>query len=226
MTSRLFHHDTDAIDQTELTLLTGRSSVAKSLNVSDKLALIGVILEANGTHQAVLEFVSTRTQAIYHTHEQVPEIGELAIIEKDRVLLRQGSHEEWLYHVLLQKSPRSQTPVESPVGPTPHRRVLDRRHVAQMGSSLESYLKEATFHPHLSRTGDIQGFRLDDIRQVGVVDLAGFQEDDILVGVNGQEMRDPIKLWNVFQQLPREDVVHFNVMRQGEPKTLTVEIRG
>ncbi len=227
LASGLFQYDTGAMAHPEPTLLSGKPSLVKPLNVSTQVALIGLVLDRDGTHQAILETVSTRTQAMYRIHDQVPEVGELAIIEKDRILFRRGSHEEWLYHVLLQKSPRAEAPAEaSPVRPTANRRVIDRRHLVQVSQSLESYLKEATFHPHFSRSSDIQGFRLEDIRQVGVVDLAGFQEDDILVGVNGQEMRDPVKLWNLFQQLPHEDVVHFNVMRQGEPMTLRVEIRG
>lgn len=224
LASRLFQH-AGAIAQLELTALAGKSAIVKPLNASNKVALIGVALDANGTHQAVLETVSTRTQAIYHTHEQVPEVGELVAIEKDRVLFRRDSQEEWLDHILLQNPLKAKKPEESPSPPRPKRRILDRRHLAQVGNSPESYLKEAIFHPHISR-GDIQGFRLEEIRQVGILDRAGLEEDDILAGVNGIPMRDPGVLWNIFRQLPNEDIVRFNVMRQGQPVTLTVEIRG
>ena len=72
----------------------------------------------------------------------------------------------------------------------------------------------------------LDGFRIDGIRQVGVLEKAGLQNEDVLAGVNGAEIRDPGRLWEIFKQLQHERTVRLNVVRQSQPMTLVVEIRG
>lgn len=206
------------------------------LDVARKVALLGIVMGATGT-QAILEELPGKKQALYKVAQQIPGVGELAAIEKDRVLFRDGGQEEWLDLVIVKQRaemkpfPRQfQPPVDAPLplaapASPPGRRIVDRAQLIQLAASPQAYLNEARFQPHFSGNGQLDGFRVDGIRQVGVLEKAGLQNEDVLAGVNGVEIRDPGRLWEVFKQLQHERTARFNVVRQSQPMTLAVEIR-
>ena len=105
------------------------------------------------------------------------------------------------------------------------RRILDRAQLVQFVSNPAAYLTEARFQPHFTGAGKHVGFRVDGIREVGVLEKVGLRNEDVLAGINGVEIRDPGRLWDVFKQLQNERSVRFNVVRQSQPLTLIVEIR-
>jgi type II secretion system protein C len=207
------------------------------LDVAKKVALVGIVTGMTGAERAILEDLSNKKQALYQMSQRIPDVGELVAIEKNRVLFREGSQEEWL-ELAIVKQEAAMVPlprqfqgtfegIQQPSMPvTPAvRRVLDRAKLVQLVSNPAAYLNEARFQPHFTRTGKHDGFLVDGIRQVGVLEKAGLQNEDVLAGINGVEIRDPGRLWDVFKQLQNERTVRFNVVRQSQPMTLTVEIR-
>lgn len=208
------------------------------LNVASKVALIGVVTGADGTERAILEDVPSRKQALYRLAQRVADVGELAAIEKDRVLFREGPQEEWLaLAIVAQTASAGRFPLAAPQGEAalpaipaaqqpPIRRSVDRAQLAQLVATPQAYMTEARFQPHFNAGGQIDGFRVDGIRQVGVLEKAGLQNEDVLAGVNGVEIRDPARLWDIFKQLQHERVVRLNVVRQSQPMTWVVEVRG
>lgn len=209
------------------------------LNVASKVSLIGIIMGIDGHERAILEELSGRKQALYRVSQRVSDVGELAAIHKDRVLFREGAQEEWLELAIAKQAasagrfPLPEQPVRpaSPALPAAllppsGRRAIDRAQLAQLVSTPQAYMNEARFQPHFSGNGQIDGFRVDGIRQVGVLEKAGLQNEDVLAGVNGVEIRDPGRLWDIFKQMQHERTVRLNVVRQSQPMTLVVEIRG
>ena len=76
--------------------------VAPPLEVAKKVALIGTVFGQQGGIMAILEDLPTKTQSLYRMGEQIPAVGALSAIEKDRVLFREGKQEEWLDLALTQ----------------------------------------------------------------------------------------------------------------------------
>jgi len=211
--------------------------VGPPLDVAKKVALVGTVMGVMGNERAILEDLSNKKQALYQASQRIPDVGELVAIEKNRVLIREGSQEEWLELAIVKQEtamvplPRQYQPTvegiqQPPMPVTPAvRRILDRAQLVQLMSNPAAYLNEARFQSHFTGAGKHDGFRVDGIRQVGVLEKAGLQNEDVLAGINGVEIRDPGRLWDVFKQLQNERIVRFNVVRQSQPMTLTVEIR-
>ncbi|MDN5940392.1 MAG: hypothetical protein L0H94_00800 [Nitrospira sp.] len=207
------------------------------LDVAKKVALVGIVTGMTGTDRAILEDLSNKKQALYQRSQRIQDVGELVAIEKNRVLFREGSQEEWLELAIVKQEaamvplPRQYQPVVEGIQQPPMpvtsavRRILERAQLVQLMSNPETYLNEARFQPHFSGTGKHDGFRVDGIRQVGVLEKAGLQNDDVLSSINGVEIRDPGRLWDIFRQLQNERTVRINVVRQSQPMTLTAEIR-
>jgi general secretion pathway protein C len=207
------------------------------LDVAKKVALVGTVMGVTGNERAILEDLSNKKQGLYQMSQRIPDVGELVAIEKNRVLFRQGSQEEWLELAIVKQEaamvplPRQYQPTvegiqQPPMSVTPAvRRVLDRAQLVQFVSNPAAYLTEARFQPHFTGAGKHVGFRVDGIREVGVLEKVGLRNEDVLAGINGVEIRDPGRLWDVFKQLQNERSVRFNVVRQSQPLTLIVEIR-
>lgn len=211
-------------------------SVGPPLDAGRKVALLGIVMGASGA-QAILEELPGRKQVLYKVAQRIPDVGELAAIEKDRVLFREGAQEEWLDLAIVKQRaemkpfPRPFQPamegspsIPAPAAP-PGRRIVDRAQFVQLAASPQAYLNEARFQPHFSGNGQLDGFRVDGIRQVGALESAGLKNEDVLAGINGVELRDPGRLWEIFKQLQHERTVRLNVVRQSQPMTLAVEIR-
>jgi len=206
------------------------------LDVAKKVALLGIVMGATGA-QAILEELPGKKQVLYKVAQRIPDVGELAAIEKDRVLFREGGQEEWLDLAIVKQRaemkpfprqflpmPDAPQPLPVPASP-PGRRIVDRAQLVQLTASPQAYLNEARFQPHFGGNGQLVGFRVDGIRQVGVLEKAGLQNEDVLASVNGVEIRSPMRLWEVFKQLQHERTVRLNVVRQSQPMTLAVEVR-
>ncbi|HXX73996.1 MAG TPA: type II secretion system protein N [Nitrospiraceae bacterium] len=211
---------------------------APPLDVAAKVSLIGIVRGVQGSERAIIEDLTSKKQRLYRVSQHIQDVGELAAIEKDRVLFREGEQEEWLELAIVKQRaamvpfPRESQPIpeviplRSLLQNPPSRRTVDRAQLIDLTAKPEAYLTEARFLPHFSGSGQSDGFRVDGIRQVGVLEKAGFQNGDVLAGINGVEIRDPGRLWEMFKQLQQERTVQFNVVRQSQPMTLVVDIRG
>lgn len=235
MSSGLFPVPSASMDVTSNR--TAAASAGPPLEVAKNVALLGIVMGVAGHERAILEDLSNKKQAIYQMSQHVPEVGELVAIEKHRVLFRQGGQEEWLDLAIVKQEaamvplPRQYHPtVEAAALPPTQtspavRRILDRTQLVQLVSSPENYLTEARLQPHLSDGGTLDGFKVDGIRQVGVLEKAGLQNEDVLAAINGVAIRDPGRLWDMFKQLQNEHTVRLNVVRRSQPVILTVDIR-
>ena len=70
--------------------------VKRGLGLSQKLHLIGTVQREHGGGEAVVEDLTSKEQGLFRLHERIFQIGELADIQNERILIREGQQEEWL----------------------------------------------------------------------------------------------------------------------------------
>lgn len=208
--------------------------VAPSLDVAKKVALIGTVFGQQGGIMAILEDLPTKKQSLYRMGEQIPTVGALSAIEKNRVLFREGKQEEWLElaltqlpHPLLSGVPVTMASAPStrvPHPSTPQRRTLDRRDIDAALADTTRLLTQAQAVPNLTN-GKLDGFRLYSVMPLGFFDKIGLQSNDLLQRINGVEIRDPGMLLSLFQQLRNERTVRVDLVRNTQRQILTYEIR-
>lgn len=205
--------------------------VASPLEVAKKVALIGTVFGQQGGIMAILEDLPTKKQSLYRMGEQIPTVGALSAIEKNRVLFREGKQEEWLNlglthlpHPLESGVPATATsaPVSHPS--VPQRRILDRRDIDAALADTTRLLTQAQAVPYLT-DGKLDGFRLYSVMPLGFFDKIGLQNNDLLQRINGVEIRDPGMLLSLFQQLRNERTVRVDLVRNTQRQILTYEIR-
>jgi general secretion pathway protein C len=205
--------------------------IAPSLEVAKKVALIGTVFGQQGGIMAILEDLPTKKQSLYRMGEQIPAVGALSAIEKNRVLFRAGKQEEWLDlaltqlpHPLLSGVPATATSAPVPHPSAPQRRILDRREIDAALADTTRLLTHAQAVPYLT-DGKLDGFRLYSVMPLGFFDKIGLQTNDLLQRINGVEIRDPGMLLSLFQQLRNERTVRVDIVRNSQRQTLAYEIR-
>jgi general secretion pathway protein C len=219
------------------TIGSGNSAAAPAppLDVARKIHLIG-IASGESSGSAILEDAATKEQKLFRLHDSVPNIGELAAIDKDRVLFRSGEQEEWLTSVAvkaLADAPRFPLPDQSgpqvvPPQPVPKpvraRNILDRRDLLEGLSDIPNVFRHAQAVSHFDN-GKFAGIRFDAVNFYGFFGKIGLQSGDILKNINGLEIRDQTSLATVLQQLKLERRIMLDFIRNGEPRTLSYIVR-
>lgn len=200
------------------------------IGAARKVALLGTVSGKSGGMMAILEDLASKKQNLYRVGTEIPAVGTLAIIEKERVFFKSGPSEEWLDLTIGQQMRAGApgyalpppAPVQSPAPPT--RRVLDRREVTAALNDPTRLLTQAQAVPYLS-DGKLDGFRLYSVVPSGFFDKIGLQNNDIVQRINGVELRDPGMLLSLFQQLRSERTVRVDMVRNTTRQTLTYDIR-
>ena len=204
---------------------------APPLEVAKKVALIGTVFGQQGGIMAILEDLPTKKQSLYRIGEQIPAVGALSAIEKNRVLFREGKQEEWLDlvltqlpHPLLSGMPATATSASVSHPSKPQRRILNRRDIEAALADMTRLLTQAQAVPYLT-DGKLDGFRLYSVMPLGFFDKIGLQNNDLLQRINGVEIRDPSMLLTLLQQLRSERNVRVDLVRNTQRQVLAYEIR-
>lgn len=198
------------------------------IDAARKVTLLGSVSGKNGGVMAVLEDTASKKQDLYRLGTHVQNVGTLAAIEKNRVLFREGTREEWLALAATDQARSGGSGaapyqlIPPPDGPS--RRTVDRREIEAALADPTRLLTHAQATPNLSN-GKLDGFRLFNVIPLGFFDKLGLRSNDVLQRINGVELRDPSVALSLFQQLRNERVVRIDLMRNAHPQTLTYDIR-
>jgi general secretion pathway protein C len=199
------------------------------LNLSSRLTLLGVVIGDQGGVSAIVEEISSKRQLFFRLHDQIHDVGEIAEIRRDGIVVRQGDQQEFLELAASQteKPPVAQVIAKAaivPVPGSPIRTVLDRRDVEQAMSDLPKLLSQARAVPYMVN-GSMNGFRLDSIAPASFYEKIGLKQGDVLQQVNGVDIRDPGTMLTLFQQLRNEKTVRLDVLRSNQRTAMTFDIR-
>ncbi|MFP6662947.1 MAG: type II secretion system protein GspC [Deltaproteobacteria bacterium] len=73
--------------------------------------------------------------------------------------------------------------------------------------------------------GVADGFRIFAIRRNSLFQKLGLKNNDVVQRVNGMDLNDPARALGLLEELKGESQLSVDVLRGGEPRTLTYEIR-
>lgn len=204
--------------------------VRASLGAAAKIRLIGIVMGDQRGMFAVVEEQASKKQSLYRLHDRIPDLGEVAAIQRNGIVVRQGNLEELVEIELLEK-PISQGTEPAPPPPSRAqaagpvmRKVIDRREVEQAMSDLPKLMTQARAVPNMVN-GAMNGFRIDYLAAGSFYEKIGVQAGDVLQRVNGVDIRDPGTILNMLQQLKNEEVVKLDIVRNNQRATVTYDLR-
>jgi general secretion pathway protein C len=186
---------------------------------------------------AVVEDVKTKQQKILTVGDKIDDAEVTEIGWRHMVLRRNGQDELLLVAPNLGTdggpAPSTTSVTTAPAAADGDAQVKkigeDRYLVAQAEvehslANLSELFTQMRAVPNM-QDGKTNGFRLFAIRGGSLFQKIGLQNNDVVQRINGIEINDPGKAMSLFQDLQGETRLSVDVVRGGENRTLSYEIR-
>lgn len=187
---------------------------------------------------AVVEDAKTKVQRILTVGDKVDDAEVVDIGWRHMVLRRAGQEELLLVPPNLggdgsataSTTAVSNTAATAADGDQQIRKIGDDRYLVAQAevehsmSNLSELFTQMRAVPNM-QDGKTNGFRLFAIRSGSLFQKIGLQNNDVVQRINGIELNDPGKAMSLFQDLQGETRLAVDVVRGGETRTLSYEIR-
>jgi general secretion pathway protein C len=186
---------------------------------------------------AVVEDAKSKIQKILTVGDKVDE-AEVVDIGWRHMVLRRGGQEELLVvppNLGVDGTSASTTAVSSAPPPSNDgdgqiKKIGDDRYLVAQAevehsmANLSELFTQMRAVPNM-QDGKTNGFRLFAIRSGSLFQKIGLQNNDVVQRINGIEITDPGRAMSLFQDLQGESRINVDVIRGGETRTLSYEIR-
>ena len=186
---------------------------------------------------AVIEDAKTKVQRILTVGDKVDDAEVVDIGWRHMVLRRAGQEELLLVPPNLSgdgSASASTTAVSNTAAAAADgeqiRKIGDDRYLVAQAevehsmSNLSELFTQMRAVPNM-QDGKTNGFRLFAIRSGSLFQKIGLQNNDVVQRINGIDLNDPGKAMSLFQDLQGETKLSVDVVRGGETRTLSYEIR-
>jgi general secretion pathway protein C len=107
----------------------------------------------------------------------------------------------------------------------PNSYLVDRDTVSDSLSNLSTMMKDIRVIPSFDAAKEPNGYRVASIRFGSLLDKLGVKRGDVIQTINGLPISDPDRAYQAYQQFKEETSIQIEVLRGGQPITLTYEIQ-
>ena|SRR5208283_1573354 len=198
------------------------------------IKLIGTISGPRQSGYAIFSD-SNMKQEVVKTGEAVFGIGELKKVDREKVVIQKNQDSFEIPFIDLT------TITESSAGTSKRTEgqsfssafirsagrgayIVDQKSILQALEKPTQLMTDARLQPNVV-SGKQEGFTLRDVRQGGIYQTLGLQDNDILLRINSLDISSPESALQAFTALRGMDRVELDIMRSGSKLTLTYEIR-
>lgn len=101
---------------------------------------------------------------------------------------------------------------------------IPRGDIDNVLSNLSSVATQARIVPSF-QNGKPNGFKLFSIRPGSLYSKIGIQNGDVIQKINGYEMNDPAKAFDIYSKLKDSSSITVDLIRRGKTQTMTYNIR-
>lgn len=201
-----------------------------------KLKLWGTVSGEDTRAYAVIEDTQKREQNLYRAGDSIQNATIKKILRAKVVLSVDGNDEVLAMEELAQgtapssRSARDRLPAIAAEGNAQlttrrtQRVSLRRNMINEAMQDISKLMTEITIQPHLE-DGQPAGLALQNIQPNSIFRRMGLRNGDILMGVDGQEIRSVDDALKLYQNLKDSDNVNVQLKRRGQERTINYNIR-
>ncbi len=190
------------------------------------LRLWGTVIFGGDTGDyAVIEDKKTRKQQLYRIGDPVQN-AEVKVILREKVVLSVSGKDEIL---TMEETPgvkvSSARPVPSAV-PEPIQRemTIDRAMVEDAINNIGELMKQVRIRPYFEN-GQPAGLSLTGVRPNSIFQKMGIRSGDVLLAVDGEEIRSVDDVVNLYEKIGAADGVGLQIKRRGQIQDIEFQIR-
>jgi general secretion pathway protein C len=202
-----------------------------------KLKLWGTVSGSAESAYAVIEDTQKREQNLYRVGDVIQQ-AELKAILREKVVLAVNGKDEILSMEEMQsasagnRSSRQSSSVarplesESPATTARAQRVaLSRSMIENAMQDVSKLMTEITITPNIAEDGQQSGLALRNIKPNSIFRRMGLRNDDVLVGVNGEQIESVDDALGFYENLKTASEVQVQILRRGQERTIDYRIR-
>ncbi|MCB0422433.1 MAG: general secretion pathway protein GspC [Bdellovibrionales bacterium] len=198
--------------------------------------LLGTLVHANpGRSIATINVSGKSTTGAYKVDSDLEGLATVTKIERRRVTFRNKNNGRLEYIEIPEdtkisfgmKAPIKKTDKEGAVAKTGEFEFsVKRSDVTKYTSNLSSILNQARMVPNRppGGGGTVEGFRFTSIQPGSIFEKLGFQANDVIKGVNGEEVNSPTKAMEMFNLLKNSSDLRLTVERNGSEEEFRYNI--
>lgn len=200
-------------------------AVASSL----PLNLVGTIVHANPAKSvASIEIKSGSKILPYFPNDTIENMAVVLKIERKKVIFRNTSTNRLEYIQIKEEGPVSfgrTKPIQA-VNDSPTEIGVKRTELNKWISNLPDLLQQATAIPNIipGTGGRVDGFKVIDIQPGSVFEKLGIKKNDVIKGVNGENIDSPAKAMELYNTLKNSARISLDVERNGSMTNLNFTV--
>ena len=200
----------------------GPSSAPSAAEIAPTYKLIGTV-EGELFSGAVLE--DSTGQVFYRIHQKLPDGSQIIKVGRDEITIKRADGVTAKLQVAddtkIVNVPKLGAGVKK-VGDGKF--MVDQREVAASAENMNQLLTQARALPYMEQ-GKTVGFRISEITPGSLYEKIGLQNGDVIQKINAQDVDDPAKFFQMYQNLKEERSVSIDLIRGGQRQTHNYEIR-
>ena len=231
--------DRNIFNSKGLSTLTPPASIATVAPVKPEeppvpVRLVGTVAGSPSYLYAVIEDPFQKTNKIFKLNDAIAPGVTLVEIQRNRVTISRNGKSEVIElgakEATTSQTPPPPRPVSPPqpssesAPPSPSTFVVDRESVQAATQDMNRLLTQARLVPNFTG-GVADGFRIFSIVPESLFEKVGLRNGDILHSINGVELKDPEKAFQIYQLLKDSDRFAIDLIRAGQNLSLNYEVR-
>lgn len=191
--------------------------------------LVGtIILEKTAENIAVIEDTKTGNQKMYKAGDRIDQIRIESVL-RDNVVIKssEGKKVLTMQYKSLRKSRGGRgggDRTKADVQPADATQSISKDYVMKSLQDMSKLMQSALIKPYL-QNGETVGFQLDNIQSGSFYDKIGLKNEDVIMRVDGNDLKNPQQLMGFSQQLRRKDQVSLTVRRDGKKKQIRYSLQ-
>jgi general secretion pathway protein C len=100
---------------------------------------------------------------------------------------------------------------------------IDRQYAKSLIDNPAQLLEQALYKP-FKKDGEIIGFSVRNIQDDSVLQKIGMQDEDVLMRLNGEDIKSPTSLLQAYAGLEGSNTISVDVLRDGQVKSILLEL--
>lgn len=192
------------------------------------LNLVGTIVHSNAQKSiANIELRGKNQVLAYSPNREIDKLATLLKVERSKIIIRNLNNNrlEYLEMKLNNKiSFSGSKPTMFDASKTAGNEVkaignnkfeIKRADILKYTSNMGEVLQQAAMAPKRGANGEIEGFKFLSIQPGSIYTQLGFQNGDVIKGVNGESIDSPAKAMEMYNTLKNSNNVKIKVERDG-----------
>lgn len=203
---------------------------AEALSTEQELGLrlIGAIAGDPSASRAVIQSIATGAARPYKVGDVIAS-ATIESIDPDRVVLRlEGRRKVLRLHggpVIASKSQPPATQAQSaPASQKPSPAAGQNLRDLPKMAYVEDVLRKAKIEPYV-QNGRTEGLKITGMENMPLVGMLGLQNGDVIQTVNGQNLTNKQKAFQVLQKAKTQSQLHIQLLRDGKTRELSFDLQ-